>query len=123
MTQTGERKPMKRTVIPALGIVFLVLPLSLSADGKEEKKPSKTRVTGTCTLDGKPVAGQVIFIDADGKEQPPAPINAQGKYFLETPPVGKYKVVIRPLAKPAAKAPKLPALPDAPKEGVPAPVK
>src|SRR5207248_498671 len=112
LTRSGERTSMKRTDSPCVGVLFLLVALvpTSNSSGKDEKR-SVNRVSGKVLLDGKPVAGQVIFLGAGDKEQPPAPTNADGKYFLVGPPAGKYKVVVRPLTMSSDKGPKLPALP------------
>jgi len=108
-------------LIPACN-VFEEKDASKPAD-KPETTPSKNFVSGKVLLDDKPVAGEVVFIGADNKEQPPAPTNAEGRYFLVAPPAGKYKVVVRAMTLPTKKAPKLPDLPKAPKPGVAPPAK
>lgn len=83
---------------------------------------AENRVSGKVLLGGKPVGGQVIFVGPDGKELPPAPLTADGRYFLDAPPPGKYKIAIRPLTEKVDK-PKVPVLPKAPKPGVAPPAK
>ncbi len=58
----------------------------------------KNGVSGKVTLDGKAVAGSVIFVGSDGKEVPVL-IKTDGTYSVDLPS-GKYKVAVRSLGMP-----------------------
>lgn len=68
------------------------------------------KVTGTVTLNDKPVSGaKIIFTDGKGGKMvsgPTAVSDADGKYVLVGVPPGSYKIVVYKLAaKPGAKLP------------------
>jgi len=54
-------------------------------------------LTGKVTLKGKAVAGSLTFIDPDGKELPPVPINPDGTYTAKNLPAGALTVLVKPL--------------------------
>jgi hypothetical protein len=56
------------------------------------------------TLEGKPVAGQVIFIWDDKKELS-SPIGPQGNYTIPEPPAGKVKVLVKSMTMPGGNQP------------------
>ena len=69
-----------------------------------------TTVKGKVTLKNEAVAGIVGFIK-DGKEVP-GPINPDGTYFVNDPPIGTCKIIVKAIPGAAGAAPKgLEALP------------
>jgi hypothetical protein len=52
-------------------------------------------VSGKVTLNGQAVAGEVIFVGADGKETIPILLSLNGEYSVSEPPSGTVKVVVR----------------------------
>lgn len=68
----------------------ILLILVLAAPGCEANRGS---VSGKVTLNGKPVAGVVMFVGADNKEAS-SPIVADGSYTIRNPPTGPVKVLV-----------------------------
>src|SRR4051812_14133472 len=106
----ADRKGQPLPFLVLLAALVLATGCSSKKEGKDKDstgvsgEPSKDRppggqaensVSGSVTLDGKPVLGMVIFVGADDKELPASPISSEGNYFLDHPPPGKYKVVVR----------------------------
>src|SRR4051794_6203038 len=54
----------------------------------------RNSVSGKVTFGGRPVAGMVTFVGADGKEAT-APINPDGSYTVVNPPAGQVQVVVK----------------------------
>ncbi len=53
------------------------------------------KVTGTVTVDGKPLpAGSVLMESADGKFNDSGPINSSGEFTVDNAPLGKVKVCL-----------------------------
>jgi len=71
--------------------VFAIASL-VSATGCPGGK-KKNEVTGKVTLDGKPVAGNVIFVGSDNKEIATL-IKSDGTYVITDPPTGQVKVKV-----------------------------
>jgi len=67
--------------------------------GCQGQKDGENKVSGSVTLNGKPVDGIVTFVYADGKEFM-APTNPDGSYTVINTPPGQAKVAIK--AKPGA---------------------
>jgi hypothetical protein len=58
-------------------------------------KGPKSLVRGKVTLEGQPVAGQIVIIGSDNKEKS-APL-AMGQYSIENPPSGEVTIVVKGL--------------------------
>jgi len=71
---------------------LLVLALVTGCPGTDSMKNS---VSGKVTLDGKPVAGTVVFVGADGKEVGVSPIGPDGNYTIPNPATGPVKVLVK----------------------------
>lgn len=99
--------------------------IALGCGGGAKKN---AEVTGKVTLSGQPVAGEVVFVGGDGKEQL-ALLNPEGVYTTTALAKGEYQVAVRGMAAPpapAGKAPPPPAgsqVPETPKTGVAPPAK
>lgn len=74
------------------GLFLLFAFLTLGCD--KSGKGGANEVTGKVTLGDQPVAGDVVFVYADGKELA-TPI-VDGKYTMPDAPTGPVKVFIRP---------------------------
>ena len=72
-------------------------------------------VSGKVTFDGKPVAGQVVFVGSDRKEYP-SPIGPEGNYQIIGAPKGEFTILVKgtlgaaPTAKGGAKTPDMPGM-------------
>lgn len=113
-----------------MATLFLLLGLGLTLGcGKKSKdnpdnkdgggegvdpKPAQAEVgvSGKIDFKGTKVAGMVIFVAADGTELPPSPINEAGTYYVDAPPPGSYKVVVRSLTLPGGGVAPLATSPD-----------
>jgi hypothetical protein len=78
-----------------LGIAFC---LSSGCGGPEYEGEQRAAVSGSVTLDAKPVVyGNVRFVPADGGSRPASGLIRDGKYSIpeeQGPNLGKYKVSI-----------------------------
>src|SRR5947209_4907406 len=77
-----------RSRIP-FGVVLVAAALLASGCGGV-----RNSVSGKVTLGGRPVAGMVTFVGADGKEAT-APVNPDGSYTVVNPPTGQVQVVVK----------------------------
>lgn len=55
---------------------------------------AKDSLKGKVTLNTKPVAGLIVFVNAEGKELS-APLGPDGSFTVENPPAGEVTVVVR----------------------------
>jgi hypothetical protein len=59
-------------------------------------------VTGKVTYKNQPVAGTIVFVGSDGKENP-QPLNpADGSYSFNAPATGEYKIAVKGFSTPIA---------------------
>jgi len=79
--------PITRSLCLVAALSFLVLTTGCPGGKK------KNEVTGKVTLDGKAVAGTVVFIGSDGKELMTL-IRPDGSYTIVDPPAGEVKIKI-----------------------------
>jgi len=56
---------------------------------------AKNSVSGKVTLNGKPVAGTVVFIGADNSEVGTSPIGPEGNYTIVNPTPGPVKILVK----------------------------
>jgi len=69
-------------------------------------KGPKNLISGTVTVEGKPVAGKVVFIGPDGTEKESALLG--GKYTLPDPTLGENQILVKPLLGAGGPMPTLP---------------
>jgi hypothetical protein len=86
--------PSCRFSVRALPCLVFLLPGILWAVGCSSDNNPNDFVTGKVTLDGKPVSGFVIFINASGQETRGI-IKLDGTYLLPDLPKGQYQVAVK----------------------------
>lgn len=73
---------MKSIQIGCASVVLLVLVTSLPGCGGAGDQPELGQVTGTITLDGKPLSGVAVVFQPDGGRPARGTTDAEGKYEL-----------------------------------------
>lgn len=92
-----------RVNLPLFGLLFAGLVIGCGPRGYK----FDGEITGTVTIDGKPVtAGTVVFISEDDQYSAAAPINEYGQYKMKEPPVGKCFVLVQTANKRGSLRPK-----------------
>lgn len=75
----------------------LVLCVFVSGCGKDSSQGPTGSVTGTVTIDGKPLtSGSVEFFRKDGGASDSAKVDDKGQFKIESLPVGEYQVSFHP---------------------------
>jgi hypothetical protein len=95
---------------------LVAVALAPTGCGSTNANSAPDSISGKVTLNGSPVAGQVVIVGSDKKEYP-SPIALDGSYYIAGVPAGEARVLVKgmtvvapPKGKIAAKG-ELPALP------------
>src|SRR5437763_14415319 len=85
---------------------FATLPLliCLALTGCDKKGGGKGTLSGKVTTGSQPVAGELVFVNAEKKEFSTL-IGLEGKYSISDLPTGTYKVYVRGGMAPTATGP------------------
>jgi hypothetical protein len=77
--------------------VYGLIPVVLAAGcAKSDGLNRGGTITGTVTVDGKPIPGGTIqFYSADGVHAPQVNVKPDGTYLIHEPPLGPCRVVVR----------------------------
>lgn len=93
---------MKRHLLVRAPSLFLLLAALAGVTGcGKSGSGGKDTVSGKVTLNGQPVAGQVVFIGSDSKEYM-SPIGADGNYQVIGVPKGEATILVKGIGTPAA---------------------
>jgi len=98
-TLPSTAPPLSGRVHARFLLTTLLIAAIVGVAGCGGKGPANL-LTGKCTLDGKPVNGELIFVGADG-QQKSCPVNPDGTYVIGGLPAGDYQVLVKGMAKPA----------------------
>src|SRR5438045_652123 len=74
-----------------LGVAFALVGCTSGGEAHDS-------VTGKVTLDGQPVAGEVVFVSGD--KQVGSPIGQDGSYSVKNPPKGEVQILVKQLPGP-----------------------
>jgi hypothetical protein len=93
MRVPSTRQPTESRRLALASLLAIVFGVSGCGDGKKGAGDGDS-VSGKVTLNGQAVAGQVVFIAADGKDYI-APIGEDGSYLAAGVPKGQAKILVK----------------------------